>query len=345
MKKLIVILCLLFLCGCGCSEENTCPVPINQPTATATVLPTATPEPTPEPTPSPRPLLPVELADYTLPESAFGQAQEQGWVSTLEYETKDYVSGSEQVIVKSMDVYKPYNYDENKQYNVLFLMHIAGWDETYWFRNSFEYPSPEGGYSGLYLYEMLDRMIEQGRCEPMIVISLDGFLYDEYRWVHKSSHSYDQFHHEFSNDILPVVVENLSTYATGSSREELSAARDHFGFMGASYGAYLTNNCILKYCYDIVSNFSLCGGGYMDYGIIQSAWAKNGCDELPMGCLYISTGAFDNHGDPHRAYLTMKNDTERFDEENLVFGMYTNTAHEQREWINAVYNTAQLFFR
>ena len=125
-KKLIFLICLLFLCGCGSGEDSSCPVPVNQPTATATILPTATPEPTPEPTPSPRPLLPIELADYTLPESVFGMADEQGWVSTLEYETRDYVSGSEEIIVKSMDVYKPYNYDENKQYNVLFLMHISG---------------------------------------------------------------------------------------------------------------------------------------------------------------------------------------------------------------------------
>ena len=345
MKKLIVILCLLFLCGCGNSEENSCPVPVDQPSATATILPTATAEPTPDPTPSPRPLLPIELVDSTLPESAFGEALEQGWVSTLEYETKDYVYGSDEVIVKSLDVYKPYNYDENKQYNVLFLMHIAGWDETYWFRHSFDYQSPEGGYNSIYLFDMLDKMIEQGRCEPMIVISLDGFLYDEYRWNHQSSHSYQQFHYEFANDILPTVAENFSTYAVGSSREELSAAREHFGFFGASYGAYLTNNCILRYCYDLVSNFSLTGGGYMDYSVLLSNWANNGLDKLPIDCLYISTGEYDNHSEPHNSYLVMKNDTVRFDEENLVFGLYTNTAHEPREWINAVYNTVQLFFR
>lgn len=345
MKKLIFLLCLLLLCGCGCGENSSCPVPVNQPTATATVLPTATPEPTPEPTPSPRPLLPIELADYTLPESVFGMATEQGWVSTLDYETRDYVSGSEESIVKSMDVYKPYDYDENKQYNVLFLMHISGWDETFWFRKSFDYPSPEGGYNGIYLFDMFDKMIEQGRCEPMIVVSLDGFLYDEYRWYHQSAHSYQQFQHEFANDILPAVAENFSTYAQDSSREALSAAREHFGFLGASYGAYLTNNCILRHCYDLTANFALTGGGYVDYGILLANWKTQGCDALPMKCLYISVGAYDNNTDPYNSYLAMKQDTERFNDENLYFSLFSNTGHEQREWVNAVYNSAQLFFR
>ncbi len=345
MKKLIVIVCLLFLCGCKCLEESSCPVPIDPPIETATVLPTATPEPTPEPTPSPKPLLPIELADYTLPESVFGEALEHGWVSTLEYETKDYVSGSDEVIVKSMDVYKPYNYDENKQYNVLFLMHISGADEGFWFRQNFFYVSPNGGYQGIYLYEMLDKMIEQGRCAPLVVVSLDGFISDDYRWQHYSAHSYQQFHHEFANDIMPCVVENISTYAEGTSREEMSKAREHFGFLGASYGSYLNNNCIIKHCYDLVSNFCFSGGGAMDYGNLLAAWEEAGVSHLPVDCLYIVTGLYDDRAAPELAYLNFMKDSERFSEENLHFSLLSNVGHEPREWINSIFNCLQLFYR
>lgn len=350
MKKTIfMILFVLLLCGCGavCTDETACPLPIEQPAATATVLPTPepTPAPTPEPTPSPVPLMEPELIDYSMPEAVFGEATQQGWVTTMEYETRDYVSGSEEMIVKSMDVYRPYNYDENKKYDVLFLMHIAGADEGFWFRRDFYYQSPEGGYNGIYMFDMLDKMIEQGRCAPLIVISLDGFLYDEYRWNHYSTHSYEQFHHEFANDIMPFVVENLATYAEGTSRQEMSLAREHFGFMGASYGSYLNNNCILRHCYDLVSNFCFSGGGAMDYSSHLTVWESMGIDSLPVENLYIAVGMLDDRAPPEQAYLNFKEDTWRFSEDNLHFSLFTGTGHDQREWVNSVYNSLQLFFR
>ena len=188
-------------------------------------------------------------------------------------------------------------------------------------------------------------MIEQGRCAPLIVISLDGFLYDEYRWNHNSAHSYQQFQHEFANDIMPFVVENLATYAQGTSREEMSRAREHFGFSGASYGSYLNNNCILRHCYDLVANFGFTGGGGMDYDGHLAAWEQNGVSALPVEELYIAVGILDDRAPPERAYLTFKSDTARFNEENLHFSLFSNTGHDQREWINGVYNALQLFYR
>lgn len=350
MKKLTIILFSIFLlCGCGkdCTDDAVCPLPIEQPEATATVLPTPSPspKPTPEPTPTPIPLLPAELIDYSIPEAVFGEAQHQGWVTEMEYITRDYVSGSEEEIVKSMDVYRPYNYDPEGQYDVLFLMHIAGGDEGFWFGSDFYYHSPEGNHRGIYLFDMLDKMIEQGRCAPLIVISLDGFLYDENRWTHSTGHSYEQFHHEFANDIMPYVVENLATYAEGSSREEMSKAREHFGFTGASYGSYLNNNCILKHCFDLVANFGFSGGGAMNYDVLKENWQRMGVEDMPVESLYIAVGLLDNRGPPEQAYLTFKADTERFNEDNLHLSLFTDTGHDQREWINSVYNSLQLFYR
>ena len=83
----------------------------------------------------------------------------------------------------------------------------------------------------------------------------------------------------------------------------------------------------------------------MDYGVLLSNWASLGHEDLPMDCLYISVGAYDNHTDPYNSYLVMRNDSERFNDDNLCFSLFSNTGHEQREWVNAVYNSAQLFFR
>mgnify|MGYP000152248482 CR=1 FL=1 len=55
---------------------------------------------------------------------------EQGTVETLEYDTPAYavneILGTDETIHKSLHVYLPYNYDETKQYNILYLMHGGG---------------------------------------------------------------------------------------------------------------------------------------------------------------------------------------------------------------------------
>lgn len=59
---------------------------------------------------------------------------ECGTIETISYTTFDYFGdGSE--IEKHANVYLPYGYDEEKQYNVLYLMHGIGGDENEWGMN------------------------------------------------------------------------------------------------------------------------------------------------------------------------------------------------------------------
>lgn len=346
MKKLLIILSALLLCGCGnAGDEAVCPLPAEQPAATATVLPT--PKPSTEPTPesTPRPLLEPKLVEGSLDECLFPGAREQGYVTELFYETYDYAAGGTEAIEKRMVVYVPYGYDPEKQYNVLFLSHIMSWNENFWFWTDFGYPSPEGGYTGIYLFDMLDNMIELGYCEPVIVISVDNYLYDEDAWVHKSGRTYSQFGREFAEDILPCVVENYSTYAAGSSREELSEARSHFGFMGASFGAYVTYNCIMQDCFDVVSNFAVTGGGSMDGELLINRWTALGHQGYSMDCLFFGQGEYDDRAGPEGGYYNLRFYSEYFSDENLHLVLYPGLGHEERAWINTVYNALQLFFR
>ena len=58
-----------------------------------------------------------------IPMSYKRKAREQGKLEIIEYETIDYTNGNK--ITKNAVVYLPFGYDEDKRYNVFYLMH--GW--------------------------------------------------------------------------------------------------------------------------------------------------------------------------------------------------------------------------
>jgi len=333
---LTLILCLLLLCGCSDRLEPTAP-PVSAPASPAVTKHV--------PPPTPRPLLPVEVNTGELDQSLFWPSGEPGTVVREQYTTKDYRLENSEPYTKEMLVYLPHGYKETEQYNVLFLMHVASADEEFWLNNVMSYSAKSCGYFDASPKLLIDNMIEKGYCEPCIVVSLDGFLTDGMRWAHDTSFAYTQFAREIGNDIMPFIAEKYSTYAQSGSREDLAAARDHFGFMGASYGAYLCYLSIMPDNLDLFSNFGLSGGGGMSYDSLALAWANHGTSELPIHCLYIGTGEFDNRQGPEAAKISFLSHSEKFTEDNLIFNLYGWTSHEPREWINSFYNCMQLFFR
>ena len=99
----------------------------DQPELTATPVPTAAPTATPEPTHKPAKNEGIEIpAEYRKLKK-----EASGTVESITYTTKDYYGTGEEM-TKPAYVYLPYGYDAEKQYNVLFLMHGGGGDETEW---------------------------------------------------------------------------------------------------------------------------------------------------------------------------------------------------------------------
>jgi len=327
---------MLLLCGCAAKHDTA------QKPSAAIISPQITKH-IPEPTP--KPLQPVSLVTYELPEDIFAPATEQGTVIDLQYETYDYRYEEREPITKNLSVYLPYGYKESKQYNVIFLMHVSGVDENYWFNSTMHYASHEKGYIYVNVKNMVDNMIERGHCSPCILVSVDGFLYDEHRAVHNTGPAYSQFSKEIGNDIMPCVVENLATYAEGTSREEMAEARMHFGYVGASYGAYMGYISVMPDNFDLIAHYGISGAGKMDYAGISHSWSRNGTQDLPAGCLYIGTGQLDDRIGPEGSYYEFLNHCDKYTTDNIFFSLYTMTAHEPREWINSLYNCLQLFYR
>ncbi len=306
--------------------------------------PTPSPEPTAEPvvTPEPIALSAAALTDSFIDDSFFEPCEQQGSVVTLSYLTRDYHYGTEGNYPKKLNAYLPYGYTEDRPYNVLFLLHINGANENFWFPGELAY---ESRY--VKLTDVLDNMIARGLCEPMIVVSTCDYITNDAAVAHDSVRDYDQFGHEFANEILPLVVEELSTYAAGSSRSEIAEAREHFGVAGASFGSYMTRNSVLAPNLDLCANFAMIGGGSLRQDALREEWSSAGLkpENYPIHRLYIVEGEWDDRVEPERSYRALQGWTELFNADNLRYTMIRSATHDVREWVNGVFNSAQLFFR
>lgn len=287
------------------------------------------PAPDMPPSPTPHPLIEPVLSDCTIDPSFFEPASEQGQLITIDYETRDYMNAPSIVYEKSMTVYLPYGYDETKQYDVLFLAHISGGGENWWLNSIHYFEDPERGTQELYIPTMLDNMIERGMCPQVIVIGLNCYISSDEALYHNSKRDYYQFPREFREDIMPAVQSNLSVYDS----------REHYGFLGASFGAYVDYICVLTDCFDLVGWHCQTGGGTVYADTLRNAWSNIGALDEPLCGFYICEGTRDDLAPVMEGIYNMQ----QFD--TFSYTLIEGCGHEYREWDIALYNALQIFFR
>jgi enterochelin esterase-like enzyme len=159
-------------------------------------------------------------------------AQQQGSIVRLDYQTTSYATG--QPMQKYALVYLPYGYDEGTtaRYNVLYIMHGGGGSQSTYL----------GGVGQNSQFKnILDNMIQNGDCQPCIVVSPTFYLSgDGDTSVSNSGVAVEQFPTELTNDLMPAVATAYRTYANGSSRDDLRRSRNHRAFGGFSMGSVCT---------------------------------------------------------------------------------------------------------
>lgn len=176
--------------------------------------------------------------------SEYRQAVENGGkIEKFTYPTKDYF-GSMADIEKEAYIYLPPNYDENKKYNVVYLLHGIGGDIWEW--------GMTGDSSDV--KKMMDNLILNGDIDPFLVITPNGRSAKD----HSSSSDMQSFYlfgQELRNDLVPYVDEHYSTYADYSDGYDITAAREHRAIAGLSMGGMQTTNIGLCECLDMFSYF------------------------------------------------------------------------------------------
>ena len=265
-------------------------------------------------------------------------------MTEVQYSTRDRVSELPDEVLKDAVVYLPYGYDPESRYDVLILLHCAWEDHRFWLIQDRNYGT-EAEPMPVSVPNFLDRMIETGYCEPMIVVSPCVYLYDRQPSAAGNGYDYMQFAREFGPDFLSFLAENYATYATDGSREALSEAREHFGVLGASFGAYASYISVIVDNFDLVAWYTYCGGGAIDPGYLLNGWAEHGTSELPLKMLYICEGEHDDRAAPELSFHNLLYIGDPFSEENVKFTLVTGWGHEDHSYLVGVYNSLQLFFR
>ena len=208
-----------------------------------------------------------------------GEIAEAGTLEELVYDTRAYATDSRPVTKRAL-VYLPYGYDENQQYNILYLMHGTGDDENYWLQTH--------GSNKI----MLDRMIASGQIQPLIVVTPTFYVEDDGKDSSLDILTFS-FREELRNDLMPAVESRYSTWAQTIDDAGFAASRDHRAFAGLSRGAVTTANSALCGSLDYFSWFGLFSSfrtteDYLNQTIRSEEWK-----DLPIHYLYATTGNFD----------------------------------------------------
>ena len=136
-------------------------------------------------------------------------------------------------------VYLPYGYDKNKKYNIFYLMHGGGENETTVFGNDVK------------IQNALDNLIKQGVIEPTIVVA------PTFNKCEAAT-----FWKEFRESVVQFVESKYSTYANGvTTLESLQASRMHRAYGGFSMGSLSVWN-VFANCLDIVGYYMPLSGNY-----------------------------------------------------------------------------------
>ncbi len=269
---------------------------------------------------------------WAVPEKYDGAEPEQaGTVEEVVYETKAYAT-DERSVTKTAYVYLPYGYSEEKEYNILYLMHGTGDDEKYWLKTN------------PYNKTMLDNLIASGDIQPLIVVTPTFYVEDD------CAEDLDQLTYSFAkelrNDLMPEIESSYSTYAKSADDAGFSESRDHRAFAGLSRGAVTMYHSVLCQSLDYFSWFGAFSGSRTDAQAFEDTIQAGEFAELPIHYLYVASGNFDfalpGQVQDYQALLDME--PRLRSGVNTTFDVFPMRYHSMGNWHLALYNYLQKIF-
>ena len=355
-KGLAGVCCITLLCGfgaCGGKTEggdNVTNAPqeavtenateTSEPTVESTIVQEEiTPEPTVEPEETAEPTKePAKIEDTVIPnEYKMLNKEFHGTVELIDYQTKDYF-GDGAEITKHAYVYLPPEYDEEKQYNVLYLMHGIGGSEREWGIHT--------AYSTVKL--AMDNLIYYGDIEPFIVVVPNGRSSINFDNSNSNYNSFYLFGQELRNDLIPYMDANYATYAEYNAEGyDLTAARDHRAMAGLSMGGMQTINIGLCECLDIMSYFGAFSAAPTSNPASVIAEKLKNFEEYDIHYFYNICGLSDTTAlSSARAAVTgLDGLTDKITEGENFMWQTVSGGHDFAVWYLGFYNFAQMVFQ
>jgi len=336
---LFLLLLVLGVAACNVSEQQQ---PENQGQEEPTMKPTDSPAPTqtsaPTETPAPTPTYePAKIEDSMIPVRYTKYNKNfSGKIEHIEYPTYDYY-GDKSPMTKYAYVYLPKGYDETKQYNVLYLMHGIGGDETEW--------GMTGSFSKVKL--MMDNLAESGDIEPFIVVAANGRSGADFANKNADHNAFYVFGQELRNDLIPYIEANYATYAEyHADGYDMTATRTHRAMAGLSMGGMQTINIGLCECLDLFGWYGAFSAAPTSYSSdVIAEKLKEFPEEYRIHYFYNICGLSDGIAlaSAKNATRGLTEKTERFTEQNFMWHEVKG-AHDFQVWYLGFYNFVQLVF-
>lgn len=351
MRCLFILTAFMLLSGCG--NQEVIADPSVEPASSMAVQPekaeetqSMSQEEGPDDPERNRMDIPQTGMTRPVPQGYFSEAEQQGTVVRIDYNSFDYVRDRSPVS-KTAYVYLPYGYDENDsetRYNIIYLMHGWGGQEGEFFTI--------GNGS---IKNMLDHLIENEEIPPVIAVSPTFYNENSDRSFGGSDAELRQFHQEFVNDLMPAVEGKFHTYAESATQEGLTASRDHRAFAGFSLGSVTT---WMEFCYDYdyiryflpMSGACWYFGGYGDYypeetcDFFEELIEENDLNERGY-FIYAATGTNDtvrNQVEIQMQEMLERNDF--FTPDHVVYYQKEGGRHDFEAVQEYMYNALPLFF-
>lgn len=273
----------------------------------------------------------------TIPtEMLIKRTDHSGTIENITYTTKDYF-GDEAEITKQANVYLPYDYDESKKYNVLYLMHGIGGTENEW--GMFNDDSQ--------VKIMMDNLIYNGLIEPFIIVTPNGRSSAD----HSPSSDYNSFYlfgKELRNDLIPYIDSHYSTYAEyNENGYDLTKARDHRAMAGLSMGGMQTINIGICECLDIISYFGAFSAAPTTYTASSIAEKLNAFSDYNINIFYNICGTEDQIAlaSASAAVTSLPELTDKISEGKNFIWQTRSGGHGFDIWYLGFYNFANLAFK
>ena len=257
-----------------------------------------------------------------------------GTIEKITYQTKDYFGdGSE--ITKPAYVYLPYDYDESKQYNVLYLMHGIGGSENEWGMNN----------DSSRIKAIMDNLIYNSEIKPFIVVTPNGRSSADY----SSSSDYNSFYvfgKELRNDLIPYIESNYSTYAEDDERGyDLTSTRNHRAMAGLSMGGMQTINIGICESLDIISYFGAFSAAPTTNSASVIADRIKEFSDYDISFFYTICGTEDTIAiaSASAAVSSLTELTDKLSDKNLIW-QEVSGGHSFDVWYLGFYNFARIVF-
>lgn len=272
------------------------------------------------------------------------RTEQKGEVAVLNYLAHDYVCGTDATEEKYANVYLPYGYSDEKEYNIIYLLH--GTDpQTVEHQNTWLYT--------IGVKNVLDNMIYYGDIDPVIVVTPSFYSYglygdDDMKGIKDVSqvkkNSTENFGKELRYDLLPAVETAYSTYAKDVSEESLIASRDHRAMAG------LSNGCRITYLGGMIENFDYiswfgCYSASVDSELILNALHSEKFAPYRLNYMFNADGIYDFAYNEHKKMVKELLQSDKFNQNNVEYVKVAFGYHSARSWRVGLYNSLLRFFK